>query len=233
MPLHRLTQSPLAFRTSPRPPRTTQRFGLTPSTTAAVRHPRRRRSQLQIVHSPMRRLVEVHVGADDATTSPGSLTGLIASGLSPPATTLRHGGRAAASGVRASVEVASRLLRYPRPSSPTTAPADRTDWCPGTWSAAHRPGPAPQARPHGAGHHRLGRRPGRFSSRASASSLATPSRTSARSCAAPPIITTCSSSRRQLPSSINFLAGRRHRRGRPWRVGDASSANRTRGTSGG
>src|SRR5436190_13135572 len=94
MPMHRLTSVTIGVPNVAETAAYYTEFGLTPQHDGwfGTRDGGR---QLRIVHSPMRRLVEVHVGADDTDDSPGSLAGCIASGLSPPAdhTPLRRSSR--------------------------------------------------------------------------------------------------------------------------------------------
>jgi len=114
MPLHRLTSVTIGVPNVAETAAYYTEFGLTPQHDGwfGTRDGGR---QLQIVHSPMRRLVEVHVGADDADDITRVADGLrslgIESARGPHSVTAVE----LASGVRASVEVAPRVTQIPAP----------------------------------------------------------------------------------------------------------------------
>ena len=112
MPLHRLTSVTIGVPNVAETAAYYTEFGLTPQDDGwfGTRDGGR---QLRIVHSPMRRLVEVHVGADDTDDLTRVADGLrrlgIESARGPHSVTAVE----KATGVRATVEVTPRVTQVP------------------------------------------------------------------------------------------------------------------------
>src|SRR6266542_515644 len=110
MPLHRLTSVTIGVPNVAETAAYYTEFGLTPQQ-AGWFGTRDGGRQLRIVHSPMRRLVEVHVGADDADDITRVADGLrrlgIESARGPHSVTAVE----KATGVRATVEVGPRVTQ--------------------------------------------------------------------------------------------------------------------------
>src|SRR5882762_9458488 len=115
MPLHRLTSVIIGVPNVAETAAYYTEFGLIPQHDGWF-DTRDGGRQLRIVHSPMRRLVEVHVGADDTDDITRVADGLrrlgIESARGPHSITAVE----QATGVRATVEVAARVTLMPAPA---------------------------------------------------------------------------------------------------------------------
>src|SRR6266849_8013954 len=121
MPLHRLISVIIGVPNVAETAAYYSEFGLTPQHDGwfGTRDGGR---QLGIVHSPMRRLVEVHVGADDTDDISRVADGLrrlgIESARAPHSVTAVE----KATGVRATVELAPRVTQIPAPAAAFNGP---------------------------------------------------------------------------------------------------------------
>ena len=172
MALHRLTSVTIGVPNADETAAYYTEFGLTPQHDGwfSTRDGGR---QLRIVHSPMRRLVELHVGADDADDIARVADGLrrlgIESARGPHSVTAVE----KATSVRATVEVAPRVTQAPVRAPPTTAPAGSSGGVPGRRVCCAPSGSSPASSATPCWAPQTWPSPVRSSSTASASSSAT------------------------------------------------------------
>jgi catechol 2,3-dioxygenase-like lactoylglutathione lyase family enzyme len=112
MALHRLTSVTIGVPNVAETSAYYSEFGLTPLNDGWFRT-RDGGRQMRIVHSPMRRLVELHVGADDADDITRATDGLRRLGIESTRGQRDITAVEKATGVRATVEVARRLTQAP------------------------------------------------------------------------------------------------------------------------